>query len=998
MHTLNKALERIYFTDQNGLVFCENPEKAEYISEEYHIQEKCMKLGVTAVLFRRSYNENSEIVNSKPVLYIFYDENDSLPINSEKHKKLHAKIWSAGEIDVYFIVSKTRIDIFNARKPAQKVEETQNLSLDDLRLVSNTLNEFNDQRFSAIVFGKGTFWEQEDFLNPGGDFYRNQLNEQNLPFYQLLEHLKDVRRYLHRRQNDFLKETIDKLLIICILVKFLEEIKDDNGKHTLRKIYKAHEVNNFAEALEKGIYIAILDDLAKEFNGQIFDRFEKEEKDKLKQASLPSVAEFLNGDLDIQTRQSFLWKQYSFNYLPVELISSIYENFLPKEKGVVYTPPFLVNFLIDEVMPLDKAATYFSGEQFSVLDPSCGSGVFLVSAYKRMLQWWSVNHYKKTGEIKFPPKTVCQKILRDNVFGVDINSTATLISVFSLTIALLDKLEPKEIWDNLKLDSLRDNIQTQDFFKWSNIDGQMNKKFDLILGNPPFNPVSGSSKKDAVSERQIQLFGVRNKNIPNNNFALKFFEGAMFFGKKTCLIVPSHVLLYNKADSAQKYRKRLFSKFTIEKIFDFTHLRRLLFSADTPVCAVVANISESDGQNIEHVVIKRITSVEKKILFEIDHYDRHLVRHDWAIDEAKQFVWKANLMGGGRLFHLIYRLSLLPTLKDFISSKEKENGEWIYSSGYKVGGPETKKTRADFIGKGDKIEAITEEGDYTISASGEENKLLEFFPDEKLYKPPFLVFDQILGENNIPISFIRHYEKKELLYFNRDFVGIHAPQENISDLEKIYNSVRYQFNDLYRFYALLISGSCMVLTETEINKRDIDALPFPENIENLNLAKAERTLLEDVLEYYLHLGKAISEKGQGRKLHEKVSQEQLKKFGETFCEALNPIYSKNNKSWQCGKFSQTQSFTIFQLGYGKNNGLSYKRFDEDELDSAIQSLIHNNTSNRAAIFTRVFRFYDHLNGYDCVFLIKPNAIRYWLGSIALHDADETFMDLKESGR
>lgn len=996
MHTLNKALEKIHFTYQNGLVFCENPKKAEHISEKYHIQEKCKKLGVTAVLFRRSYNENSEIVNSKPVLYIFYDENDSLPINSEKHKKLHAKIWSAGEIDVYFIVSKTRIDIFNARKPAQKIEETQNLSLEDLRLVSNTLNEFNDQRFSAIVFGKGTFWEQEDFFNSGGDFYRNQLNEENLPFHQLLKHLMDVRQYLHRHPKDLLKETIDKLLIVSILVKFLE-IKDDNGKHTLSEIYKAHKVKNFAEALEKGFCIPILDDLAKEFNGKIFDRFDEKEKKKIEQTGLQLVADFLNGNLDIPTKQYFLWNQYSFDYLPVELISAIYENFLPKEKGVVYTPPFLVNFLIDEVMPLDKAAAHFSGEQFSVLDPSCGSGVFLVSAYKRMLQWWSVNRYENTGNIEFPPKRVCQDILKNNIFGVDINSTATLISIFSLTIALLDKLEPKEIWDNLKLDSLRDNIQTQNFFEWANTDGHSNLKYDLVLGNPPFNPVSGSSKKDAVSEKQIKLFEVKNKDIPNNNFALKFFEGAMFFGKKTCLIIPSNVLLYNKA--AQKYRNRLFTKVTVKKIFDFTHLRRSLFgSADTPVCAVVANNSESAGQNIEHTVIKRIASSEKKIFFEIDHYDRHFVRHDWAIDATKQFVWKANLLGGGRLFHLIYRLSLLPTLKDFISSKEKENNEWIYSSGYKVGGPETKKTRADFISRGDKIEAITEEGDYTISLGGEENKQLEFFPDERLYKPPFLVFDQILGENNIPISLIHHYEKKELLYFNRDFVGIHAPQENISDLEKIYNSVRYKFNNLYRFYALLISGSCMVLTETEINKRDIDALPFPENIEYLNLTRAEKILLEDVLEYYVHLGKAISEKGQGRKLHEKVSQEQLKKFGETFCEALNPIYSKNDKSWQCGKFFQTESFTICQLGYGRNNGLSHELFDDKELDNIIKPLIYNNTSNRGAIFTRVCRLYKHLNGYDCVFLIKPNAVRYWLGSIALYDADETFMDLKEGGR
>ena len=89
---------------------------------------------------------------------------------------------------------------------------------------------------------------------------------------------------------------------------------------------------------------------------------------------------------------------------------------------------------------------------------------------------------------------------------------------------------------------------------------------------------------------------------------------------------------------------------------------------------------------------------------------------------------------------------------------------------------------------------------------------------------------------------------------------------------------------------------------------------------------------------------------------------------------------------------------ICQFGYGKNKGLSFQMFDEDELDDIIKSLIYNNTFNRGAIFTRVCRIYKHLGGYDCVFLIKPHALHYWLNSIALRDADETFMDLKKAGR
>jgi hypothetical protein len=461
-------------------------------------------------------------------------------------------------------------------------------------------------------------------------------------------------------------------------------------------------------------------------------------------------------------------------------------------------------------------------------------------------------------------------------------------------------------------------------------------------------------------------------------------------------------LLYNKSKTANKYRSCIFTKYTIEKIFDFTHLRRELFgSVDTPVCAVVATPTESNGTAIEHTVIKRIISSEKKISFEIDHYDRHFVRHDWAIDETKQFIWKTNLLCGGRLFHLIYRLSLLPTLKDFIDQKEEKNNGWIYSSGYKIGG-NTKKKKANFISKGDKIESVNEDGDFAISLKGEKTELLEFFPSEKLYTPPFLIFDQVLGNHNIPISFIQHYERKEYLYFNRDFVGIHAPIEEIEDLKKIYNFVKTEFNSLYRFYVLLRSGSCMVLTETEINKRDIDSLPFPENEEYLILSETEKILQNDILEYYIHLGKAITEKGAGRKLNKEVSKEQLENFGKTFCDVINPMHAENGMFWQIGDVYQTpeKAFIIYKFIFGiekKSDPFEIKISSIDDLDKQLNNIIFNDKENRAAVFARVTRIYGSQDDYDYLILIKPTATRYWLNSIAIRDADETIWDYYEAG-
>ena len=58
---------------------------------------------------------------------------------------------------------------------------------------------------------------------------------------------------------------------------------------------------------------------------------------------------------------SFNWRLFQFQYIPIELISSIYEEFMSeedekhfeiiKEKGAYYTPQMLVEFVLNEVLP-----------------------------------------------------------------------------------------------------------------------------------------------------------------------------------------------------------------------------------------------------------------------------------------------------------------------------------------------------------------------------------------------------------------------------------------------------------------------------------------------------------------------------------------------------------------------------------------------------------------------------------------------------------------------
>ncbi len=976
-----RYLEKIDFKEENGLVLCDSFEAVRYDAERLQVATVAKKLGAKAILFRRFYDLDGEYKNSKPSVYIFDDE-ELLNLNGTKATELHAKIWSAGEVEVYMIVGKTELKIINARRPAEIKDNA--LSLDGLKLWADALENFNDQRFSAHIFGKGMFWEQEDFGSEKAKlFYKNRLKEENTPFHQLLDYLLETRKTIKIVNQ----KTTDRLIIICVLIKFLEGIQDDDGKHTLKAIYRDLDVNNLEEALEKDLdsFFSILYNLAKEFNGQIFTILDDEKTEILNSNTIGLLAQFLRAKLDIKTKQFFIWEQYNFNHLPVELISSIYENFLPKQKGVVYTPPFLVNFLIDEIMPLDKPALSPNNE-FKILDPSCGSGAFLVAAYKRLLDWWTIQHSTKE-KLQFPDKEVCQTLLEKNIFGVDIEPTATLITIFSLTTTLLNKLTPKEIWNGLKFNDLRENIQTQNFFEWAST---VSKDFDLVVGNPPFNKENQTANANIkLTEQQVTKLNLKHYNKEGNKFALLFFEGAMALGKKTCLIIPSNVLLYNK--NAQEYRKDIFTDFTVHKIFDFTHLRRILFgNAEVPVCAIISENKKSEQKPIEHTIIHRIETTEKKIAFQIDHYDRHFVRWDWATDETKQFIWKTNLLGGGSLFHLIYRLSLLENLDSFIKQRSTTDNEWIFNIGYIVG-KSKKKYDAPHIYMKESIitETFLEDGTFKTRIETEDKCSEPRKP--LLFEPPLLIIKCLIGKKNIPIAFL-----DSAIRFKDRIVGLHAPKIYREDLQKIYFNLKYNFKSLYHLILLAISAETLINKENTFSKEDLLILPFPENEEYLQLSETEKIIQNDVLEYYRHLGKSVN--GDAKKLYTKVTQAQLEEFGEIFCNTMNEEHdhAEENRAWQIGNVYETDSFVAYQFIFGEIQNNSIFEVRKTDLQH-LQNLVFNTEENSSAIFVRVLRYYGSNEEYDFVWLIKPNTMRYWFNSIALRDADDTFTDYFEIG-
>jgi adenine-specific DNA-methyltransferase len=134
-----------------------------------------------------------------------------------------------------------------------------------------------------------------------------------------------------------------------------------------------------------------------------------------------------------------------------------------KKKGQFFTPGDIVAHIIDHsIESIDIEAA-------RILDPACGSGQFLIYLYKRILDFYLARGLKE--------KDAARRIIKDNIFGIDIDPIAVMIAKFNLS--KLSGCRPEEI-----------NIYCFDFLYQDLLgitEGSISKKpFDLIAGNPPW--------------------------------------------------------------------------------------------------------------------------------------------------------------------------------------------------------------------------------------------------------------------------------------------------------------------------------------------------------------------------------------------------------------------------------------------------------------------------------------------------------------------------------
>ena len=151
--------------------------------------------------------------------------------------------------------------------------------------------------------------------------------------------------------------------------------------------------------------------------------------------------------------------------------------------------------------------------------------------------------------------------------------------------------------------------------------------------------------------------------------------------------------------------------------------------------------------------------------------------------------------------------------------------------------------------------------------------------------------------------------------------------------------------------------------------------------ENMEIDKMQEYFVCDHINYMLDYFK-----DRDSVLLKKATKTQLQEFSQIFCDRLNTIYDNFNPI----NIIETQSFYISVVCYGKellDNLIITKNFSDDDLNMLIKSKFDDSIYNKKTV-----RIYN-ANG---IYIIKPKEYKFWLKSVAIKDADKTFVDLIKS--
>ena len=288
---------------------------------------------------------------------------------------------------------------------------------------------------------------------------------------------------------------------------------------------------------------------------------------------------------------------YDFSAIDADVLGNIYEQYLGhilkktdkraklaegkahrKEQGIYYTPTYVVDYIVKNTIGELAKDKKFDLKNIKILDPACGSGSFLMKAFDYLVTL----DKKKNGEVDQTKLDLTGasasygrkvEILKNNIFGVDLDPKAVEIAQLNLLLKAAEKKHRlPTLQENIKVgNSLIDDpaIAGDRAFKWEEQFKDIMAKggFDVVIGNPPYVNVYLLSKNIKEMEYYQSVYSSAYKKF---DLYVLFIEKSIRLLKNKGIfgfIIPDKFLLQPYGERLRKY---ILENCKILKIVDLT--------------------------------------------------------------------------------------------------------------------------------------------------------------------------------------------------------------------------------------------------------------------------------------------------------------------------------------------------------------------------------------------------------------------------------------------
>ncbi|RWP03607.1 MAG: DNA methylase [Mesorhizobium sp.] len=586
---------------------------------------------------------------------------DGTPLSNADLDKTRQRIWNQ---NLATIVIDLRGDEATAL-PARKLKQAgERLRLDEAR---------PDGPFSAIDVSTANLSRRmPKWFDVKARVDRKLLSNLSSAVAKLTE------RGLDGRGDERVRRRLAELLMGQVLFISYLEHREIVGE-TYRARREVRQLPALVAQQDRDGIARLIDRLRSDFNGDFLGNDRHDPWTALSAEGFSLLDQFLRRT-DIRTGQGEFWN-YDFSYMPVELLSGLYEKFLTPEQqakeGAYYTPRNLAMLAVDQALlasPDPLAETIFDG--------ACGSGILLTTAYRRLIALAEARKGRKLG---FAERG---DLLTRSIFGGDINLMACRVTAFSLYLSLLEGLDPADILeaqerDGTKLPPLKGRNLAHgrdhaDFFEDTH--SFHGRRFSLIISNPPWAEPEGEAytTADAWADRAAAPFTRRQIAGAYALRALDFLEE----GGRACLILPIGQLLGASSEAFVSYFLRAYRP---TRIINFGDLQGLLFPTAENTCHVflgerrgeVVPKSVPFGETFDYLVPKADLSLALGRLT-MQSADRHALQTRSVAEDPQLLV--TMMWGDANDLAIWTRLSLRGTFANFWRGP-REFRRWTYRKG-----------------------------------------------------------------------------------------------------------------------------------------------------------------------------------------------------------------------------------------------------------------------------------------------------------------------------